>query len=361
MAIKSYAQAIKDVTAEEMRRDENVFVMGEDVEVLGGIFGCTRGLSEEFNKEFYEHCSSKEGPANLSLEELDKFYDSCDYANYSGKYRIRNTPISEAGFIGAGIGAAAAGMRPICELMYMDFSLVAMDQILNQAAKIRYIFGGKAKLPLVIRGQQGVGRGNAATHSQSVEALLAHFPGLKIAMPSTPADAAGLLRTAIRDDNPTVIIEHKALYIKKGEVPEDPDFAIPFGKASVRREGKDCTVIATHLYVDKALHAAEELAKEGIEVEVIDPRTIVPLDEETILKSVKKTGRAVVIHEAHQFLGIGAEISSVITEKAFKYLDAPVLRLGAKSCPLPFNLGLENAVVPQEEDLVRAIKKVCYR
>ncbi len=361
MAIKSYAQAIKDVTAEEMRRDEKVFVMGEDVEILGGIFGCTRGLNTEFNKEFYENTKFKDGPANLSLEELNEFYDSCDYANYGGKYRVRNTPISEAGFIGAGIGAAAAGMRPICELMYMDFALCAMDQLMNQAAKIRYIFGGKAKLPLVIRGQQGVGRGNAATHSQSMETMLSHIPGLKVAMPSTPADAAGLLRAAIRDDNPTVIIEHKALYIKKGEVPEDPEFTVPFGKASVRREGKDCTVIATHLYVDKALHAAEELAKEGIDVEVIDPRSIVPLDEETILNSVKKTGRAIIVHEAHKFLGVGAEISSVISEKAFKYLDAPIVRLGAKACPLPFNLGLENAVVPQEEDIVRAIRKACHK
>lgn len=361
MAIKSYAQAIKDVTAEEMRRDKRVFVMGEDIEILGGIFGCTRGLNDEFNKEFYAHTKYPAGPANLNLDQLNEFYDSCDYANYSGEYRVRNTPISEAGFIGAGIGAAAAGMRPICELMYMDFALCGMDQLLNQAAKIRYIFGGKAKLPLVIRGQQGVGRGNAATHSQSLETMLSHIPGLKVAMPSTPADAAGLLRAAIRDDNPTVVIEHKALYIKKAEVPDDPDFIVPFGKASVRREGKDCTVIATHLYVDKALHAAEELAKEGIDVEVIDPRTIVPLDEETILKSVKKTGRAVIVHEAHQFLGIGAEISAVISEKAFNYLDAPILRLGSKSCPLPFNRGLEAAVVPQEEDMVRAIRKVCHR
>ena len=361
MSIKSYAQAIKDVTAEEMRRDERVFIMGEDIEILGGIFGCTRGLNDEFNKEFYEHTKFPKGPAGLSIPELNEFYDSCDYANYSGKFRVRNTPISEAGFIGAGIGAAAAGMRPICELMYMDFALCAMDQLLNQAAKIRYIFGGKAKLPLVIRGQQGVGRGNAATHSQSLETLLAHFPGLKVALPSTPADAAGLLRAAIRDDNPTVVIEHKALYIKKGEVPDDPDFIVPFGKAAVRREGKDCTVIATHLYVDKALHAAEELAKEGIDVEVIDPRTLVPLDEETIIKSVKKTGRAVIVHEAHQFLGMGAEIAAVISEKAFNYLDAPVLRLGSKSCPLPFNRGLEAAVVPQEEDMIRAIKRVCRK
>lgn len=324
--IKSYAQAIKDTTAEEMRRDERVFVMGEDVEVLGGIFGCTRGLADEF-----------------------------------GADRVRNTPISEAGFIGAGLGAACCGMRPIAELMYMDFAMVALDQIINQVAKTRYIFGGKAKIPLVIRGQQGVGRGNAATHSQSVEVLFTHFPGLKVVMPSTPADAAGLLRTAIRDDNPVVFIEHKALYVNKGEVPDDPDFMIPFGKARIVREGTDATVVATHTYVQKAVDMADRLYKEhGISVEVIDPRTLVPFDKETVINSVKKTGRAVVVHEAHKVCGIGAEIASVIQEEAFPYLDAPVIRLGAKQCPLPFNLGLENAVVPQPQDIYDAVMKTLY-
>lgn len=324
--IKSCAQAIKDTTAEEMRRDERVFVMGEDVEVLGGIFGCTRGLADEFGAE-----------------------------------RVRNTPISEAGFIGAGLGAACCGMRPIAELMYMDFAMVALDQIVNQVAKTRYIFGGKAKIPLVIRGQQGVGRGNAATHSQSVEVLFTHFPGLKVVMPSTPADAAGLLRTAIRDDNPVVFIEHKALYVTKGEVPDDPDFMIPFGKAKIVREGTDATVVATHTYVQKAVDMADRLYKDhGISVEVIDPRTLVPFDKETVINSVKKTGRAVVVHEAHKVCGIGAEIASVIQEEAFPYLDAPVIRLGAKQCPLPFNLGLENAVVPQPQDIYDAVMKTLY-
>ena len=324
--IKSYAQAIKDTTAEEMRRDERVFVMGEDVEVLGGIFGCTRGLADEFGAE-----------------------------------RVRNTPISEAGFIGAGLGAACCGMRPIAELMYMDFAMVALDQIVNQVAKTRYIFGGKAKIPLVIRGQQGVGRGNAATHSQSVEVLFTHFPGLKVVMPSTPADAAGLLRTAIRDDNPVVFIEHKALYVTKGEVPDDPDFMIPFGKAKIVREGTDATVVATHTYVQKAVDMADRLYKDhGISVEVIDPRTLVPFDKETVINSVKKTGRAVVVHEAHKVCGIGAEIASVIQEEAFPYLDAPVIRLCAKQCPLPFNLGLENAVVPQPQDIYDAVMKTLY-
>lgn len=325
MSEKSYAMAIRDTMAQEMRRDANVFVMGEDIEVLGGIFGCTRGLAEEFGAE-----------------------------------RVRNTPISESAFIGAGLGAACAGMRPIVELMYMDFTLVSMDQIINQVAKTRYIFGGKAKIPLVIRGQQGVGRGNAATHSQSMEAVFMHFPGIKVAMPSTPADAAGLLRSAIRDDNPTMVIEHKQLYVMKGEVPDDPDFMIPFGKANIVREGSDVTVIATHTYVHKAVEVAERLAAEGISVEVIDPRTLVPFDTETVVNSVKKTGRAVVVHEAHKTAGVGAEIAARIMENAFEYLDAPVIRLGAMQCPLPFNLGLENAVVPQPDDIYNAVRRTLW-
>ncbi len=326
MSIKSYSVAVKDVIAEEMRRDEDVFIMGEDIAVLGGVFGCTRGLVDEFGAE-----------------------------------RVRNTPISEAGFISAGLGAACAGMRPIVELMYMDFGLVAADSLINQVAKTRYVFGGNAKIPLVIRGQEGVGRGNAATHSQSLETIFAHMPGIKIALPSSPADAAGLLRTAIRDDNPVMVFEHKMLYTTKGEVPDDPDFMIPFGKANVVREGKDVTVIGTHTYVGRAAAAAEKLKEEGIDVEVIDPRTLVPFDIETIIKSVKKTGRAVVVHEAHKFCGFGAEIASTIMEDAFNYLDAPVIRLGAKACPLPFNLGLENAVVPQETDIIEAVRKVLHR
>lgn len=325
MSVKTYVQAIRETMRDEMRRDDKVFIMGEDVEVLGGIFGATRDLVKEFGQE-----------------------------------RIRNTPISEAGFISAGLGAACAGMRPIVELMYMDFALVAGDSLINQVAKTRYIFGGKARVPLVIRGQQGVGRGNAATHSQSIEAIFMHFPGFKLAMPSSPADAAGLLRTAIRDDNPVVVIEHKALYVTKGEVPDDPDFMIPFGKANIVRNGKDVSVIATHTYVQKALDAAEKLAQEGIDVEVIDPRTLVPLDIATLTESVRKTGRAVIVHEAHRTGGIGAELASQIYELAFPYLDAPIERLGAKSCPLPFNLGLENAVVPQPDDIVRAIKRTLH-
>ncbi|MBQ4062366.1 MAG: alpha-ketoacid dehydrogenase subunit beta [Christensenellaceae bacterium] len=322
----TYAQTIKETLAQEMRRDERVFVMGEDVQVLGGVFGCTRGLADEF-----------------------------------GVDRCFNTPISEAGFVGAGLGAACVGMRPVVELMYMDFSLVAADQIVNQVAKTRYIFGGKAKIPLVIRGQQGIGRGNAATHSQSLETLFMHVPGLKIACPSTAVDAMGLLRTAIRDDNPVLFFEHKALYNNKEEVPDDPDFMIPFGKADVKRVGKDVTIVANLLYVPRALEAAEILAKEGIDAEVIDPRTIAPFDYDTIIESVKKTGRLVIAHEAHKIAGWSAQLSAEVTERAFKYLDAPIMRLGAKHCPLAFNLGLENAIVPQVAEIVEAAKQTLYR
>lgn len=326
MSLKTYAMAIRDVMAEEMRRDERVFIMGEDVETLGGIFGCTRDMYKEFGTE-----------------------------------RIRNTPISEAGFIGAGLGAACTGMRPIVELMYMDFTLVAMDQILNQVAKTRYIFGGNAKIPLVIRGQQGIGRGNAATHSQSLETFFMHIPGLKVACPSTPAEAAGLLRTAIRDDNPVMFFEHKALYATKGEVPDDPEFMIPFGKADIKRSGSDVTIVANLLYVSRALEAAELLSKEGIQAEVIDPRTLVPFDAQTIVESVKKTGRLVIVHEAHRNAGWGAEVAAQVTQEAFPYLDAAPVRLGTAACPLPFNLNLENAATPQVADIVAAAKQVLYK
>ncbi len=323
--IKTYAAAIRDVLAQEMRLDESIFIMGEDIEKQGGIFGCTGGLYKEFGSE-----------------------------------RVRDTPISEAGFVGMGLGAACAGMRPIIELMYMDFTFVAMDQILNQVAKTRYIFGGKAKIPLVIRGQQGVGRGNAATHSQSVETIFMHIPGIKVACPSTPSDAAGLLRTAIREDNPVMFFEHKALYSTKGEVSEDENFMIEFGKADIKRSGEHATVVASLLYVSKALEAATELEKQGISVEVIDPMTLVPFDYDTIIKSVEKTGRLVVVHEAHRTAGWGAEVVAQVSQKAFKYLDSPALRLGALSCPLPFNIGLENAVVPQVSDIVEAVRTTLH-
>ena len=326
MSMKTYAMAVRDTLQQEMRRDERVFVMGEDVEVLGGIFGCTRGLADEFGVE-----------------------------------RCFNTPISEQEMIGAGLGAACVGMRPVVELMYMDFTFVAMDQIINQVAKTRYIFGGKAKIPLVIRGQQGIGRGNAATHSQSVETIFMHFPGLKVACPSTGEDVAGLLRTAIRDDNPVMFFEHKALYSTKFEVPDDPDFMIPFGKARIAREGTDVTIVANLLYVSRALEAAKELAKEGISAEVIDPRTLVPFDYDAVVNSVKKTGRLVTVHEAHRTAGWGAEIAAEVTERAFPYLDHAPIRLGTKQCPLPFALNLENAATPQVKEIVEAAKATMYR
>ncbi len=326
MSIKTYATAVRDTIAAEMRRDPKVFVMGEDVETIGSIFGCTRDLTSEFGVE-----------------------------------RAFNTPISEAGFVGAGLGAACTGMRPIVELMYMDFSFVAMDQLLNQVAKTRYIFGGRAKIPLVIRGQEGIGRGNAATHSQSVETIFMHFPGLKVACPSTGRDAAGLLRTAIRDDNPVMFFEHKALYSSKCDVPDDPEFMLPFGKADIKRAGTDVTIVANLLYVSRALEAAEELQKQGISAEVIDPMTLVPFDKETVINSVKKTGRLVVVHEAHRTAGWGAEVAAMVTEEAFRYLDAAPVRLGTKACPLPFNVELENAATPQIADIVAAARSVCYR
>ena len=325
MSIKTYAQAIKDVLASEMRRDPSVFVMGEDVAEQGGIFGCTRGLHDEFGPE-----------------------------------RVRNTPISENTFVGVGVGAASAGMRPVVELSYVDFAYLAMDQLLNQAAKIRYMFGGKAKVPMVVRTQQGIGRGNAGQHSQSLEAFFVHIPGLKVAIPSSASDAAGLLRAAIRDDNPVVFIEHKALYASKCEVPDDEEFIIPFGHCAVLEHGNDVTVVATQHCVPKALEAARKLENEGIDVELIDPRTLVPLDMETIVESVVKTGRAVIVHEAHRTCGIGAEIASQIMEKAFGYLDAPVERVGARHCTLPFNIGLENAVIPQVDDIVGAVRKTMH-
>ena len=326
MSVKTYAMAVRDTIAAEMRRDERVFIMGEDIETIGSIFGCTRDLTKEFGRE-----------------------------------RAFNTPISESGFVGIGLGAACTGMRPIVELLYMDFAFVAMDQLLNQVAKTRYVFGGNAKIPLVIRGQQGIGRGNAATHSQSVETIFMHFPGIKVVCPSTGRDAAGLLRTAIREDNPVMVFEHKALYSDKCDVPDDPDFMLPFGKADIKREGTDVTIVANLLYVKRSLEAAEILAGMGISAEVIDPMTLVPLDKETILNSVKKTGRLVVVHEAHRNAGWGAEIAAMVAEEAFPYLDAPPVRLGTKACPLPFNVGLENAATPQVAEIVEAARRVCYR
>ncbi|MCX6219638.1 MAG: alpha-ketoacid dehydrogenase subunit beta [Bacteroidia bacterium] len=324
MTVIKYSQAIRDAIAEEMRIDQNVFVMGQDVETMGGVFGCTKGILEEF-----------------------------------GHDRIRNTPISEAVIIGAGVGGALTGTRMLVEMQYVDFILHAMDQTINQAAKVRYMTGGKATVPLIIRAQQGSGRGNGAQHSQNLEALFCHMPGLKVVMPSTPYDAKGLLKTAVRDNNPVLFFEHKVLYNTKGEVP-DTDYTIPFGKADIKRSGKDVTVIATSWMVLKALEAAEILEKQGIDAEIIDPRTLVPLDKETIINSVKKTGRAVIVHEAHEVCGIGAEIAFIIMELAIDWLDAPIKRVTSAQAPIPYSSKLEKLTIPSVDRIIDAVKEVMY-
>jgi pyruvate dehydrogenase E1 component beta subunit len=318
----TYVEALNEALREEMRRDRAVFVMGEDVAAWGGggVFGVTRGLVEEFGAE-----------------------------------RVRDTPISEEAIAAVAVGAAATGSRPVAEIMYVDFMGLAMEPIVNQAAKLRYMFGGKARVPLVIRAPEGAGRGNAAQHSQSLEAWFCHIPGLKVVTPSTPADAKGLLKSAIRDDNPVIFLEHKVLYFSKGPVPEG-EYTIPLGVADTKRQGQHVTVVGIHTMVGKALKAAEQLAEEGIELEVIDPRTLVPLDEEAIVESVKKTGRLIVSHEAYTRGGYAAEIVSRVVEAAFDYLDAPPLRICARDVPVPYNATLEAAALPQVEDLVAAAR-----
>lgn len=320
----NYVRAVREAMAEEMRLDPAVFIMGEDVETMGGVFGCTKGLLAEF-----------------------------------GHDRIRNTPISEAAFVGAGLGAALTGMVPVVEVQYVDFILCAMDQVINQIAKFRYASGGSAGAPLTIRAQQGSGRGNGVQHSQNLEAIFCHMPGLKVVMASTPYDAKGLLKTAIRDPDPVLFFEHKMLYPTKGEVPEG-EYTLPFGVADVKREGSDVTLIATSWMVLRALEAADRLAEQGVSAEVIDPRTLVPLDEDTIIESVKKTGRAVVIHESHAMCGIGAELAYIIGEKAFDYLDAPIKRVTAYQTPIPYSRKLEQLTVPSTERIVEAAREVLY-
>lgn len=324
----TYLEAIRQTLWEEMKRDERVFIIGEDIGRYGGAFGVTYGMLDEFGPE-----------------------------------RIRETPISEPTIIAAAIGASLLGMRPVAEIMFMDFAMLSLDQLGNQAAKIRYMFGGKASVPMVVRMPGGSGTGAAAQHSQSLETLLMHIPGLKVAMPSTPYDAKGLLLTAIRDPNPVCFVEQKLLYKSKGEVP-DGEFTIPFGVADVKRQGKDLTVVTNGTMLLRTLAVVERLAQEGMDVEVIDPRTLVPLDQETIIKSVCKTGRLLVIHEACQTGGWAGEIIATVTgSRAFDYLDTPARRLAGKDCPIPYNRGLERAAVPQEEDIeaeIRAILKGEY-
>jgi len=318
----TFAEALNEALRSEMRRDPRVFVMGEDVGLIGGIFQVTRGLREEFGEE-----------------------------------RVRDTPISEATFVGAGVGAAVAGWRPVVEIQIWDFIAMTMDQVVNQAAKFRYMLGGTPTVPLVIRGPQGGGLRLAAQHSQSLEAWFAHIPGLIVVAPSSPADAKGLLISAIRDDNPVIFLEHKVLYAQKGPVPEEP-YAIPLGTAQLKRQGSDVTVVATQLMVPRALAAAADLEQEGVSVEVVDPRTLVPLDEETILQSVAKTGRLVIAHEAVKRGGYGAEIAAMVSEQAFDVLDAPIVRVCARAVPMPYNENLERATIPTQQDIAAAIRSV---
>lgn len=322
MATMTFAQALNNAHKLEMQRDPNIYVAGEDVGVYGGIFGVTGGLLDQF-----------------------------------GDKRVRDTPITESAIIGTAVGAAAAGLRPVIELMFVDFIGVALDQLYNQAAKMKYMFGGKAKLPITLRTTCGAGMGAAAQHSQCLEAWFMHIPGLKVVMPSTPYDAKGLLISAIRDDNPVVFLEHKMLYGTQGEVPEE-SYAIPLGKADVKREGQDITVVATAMMVGRALSAAEKLAGNGISLEVVDPRTLSPLDEQTILNSVKKTHRLLIVHEEVKFAGSGAEIAAMVAEKAFDYLDAPIVRIGAPFTPVPFSPPLEQEFIPSEEKIIQAAKKM---
>jgi pyruvate dehydrogenase E1 component beta subunit len=319
----TYMEAVREALDQEMRRDPDVFLMGEDVGVYGGAFGMSRGMLEEFGPE-----------------------------------RIRDTPISEAAIAGAATGAALMGMRPVAEMMFMDFITIAMNQLVNQAAKIHFMFGGKANIPLVMRAPAGSGTGAAAQHCQSLEALFMNVPGIKIVAPSTPYDVKGLLVESIRDNNPVIFMEHKLLYRLKGPVPEEL-YTIPMRKAEVKREGRDLTIIAYSIMVPRALKAAEQLAAEGIEVEVVDPRTLKPLDEETLISSVSKTGRVLIVHESPVTGGVGGEIAAVISEsEAFDYLDAPIRRLAGRNVPIPYNPTLESATVPQIEDIVAAARKL---
>jgi len=318
----TFAQALNDAHKVEMERDPNIYVAGEDVGIYGGIFGVTAGLLDQF-----------------------------------GDKRVKDTPITESAIVGTAVGAATVGLRPVIELMFVDFIGVALDQLYNQAAKMKYMFGGKAKIPMVMRATCGAGIGAAAQHSQCLEAMFMHLPGLKVAMPSTPYDAKGLLIEAIRDDNPVVFLEHKMLYGLEADVPEG-DYTVPFGKADIKREGSDVTVVATANMVHTALSAADKLDADGVSVEVLDPRTLYPLDEKGIIDSVKKTHRLVIIHEEVKFAGSGAEIAALVAEEAFDYLDAPILRVAAPFCPVPFSQPLEQAYIPSEQQLINAVKKV---
>lgn len=317
-----YREAIREAIIEEMDRDSKVFLIGEDIGKYGGAFRAYKGLLDMYGPE-----------------------------------RVINTPISEATIVGAGIGAAVTGYRPVSELMFIDFTTLAMDQIVNQAAKIRYMTGDNLRCPLVIRTQGGAGRGVAAQHSQSLEAWFYHVPGLKVVMPSTPYDVKGLLKTSIRDDNVVIFIEHKMIYLNKGVVPEE-EYTIPFGVADIKREGSDVTIFTYSNMVFKSLEAAKELESEGISCEIIDPRTLVPLDEEALLNSVKKTNHLVIVNEACERGSVASDISAKVTSKAFDLLDAPVKIVAGLNTPIPYNSTLEQASIPHKADIVKAVKEV---
>ena len=313
----TYLEAVREAMTQEMERDATVFLIGEDIGQYGGAFQVSNGMLEKFGPE-----------------------------------RILDTPITELGIAGAATGAALIGMRPIAEIMFMDFTTLASEQLVNQAAKLRFMFGGKATVPMVLRTPAGSGTGAASHHSQSLENWFVHVPGLKVVMPTTPYDVKGLLIASIRDDNPIIFIEHKLLYKSKGPVPEEP-YTIPLGSAEVKREGTDLTIVATSIMVKRSLEAAEKLAGEGIEVEIIDPRTLKPLDSETIVQSVIKTGRVLIVHEAARTGGFGGELAAIIAEsEAFGYLDAPIVRLAGRDMPIPYNRTLEYHTVPQVENIV---------
>jgi len=320
-----YREAIREAIIEEMDRDRKVFLIGEDIGVYGGAFKAYKGL-------------------------LDKY----------GPDRVISTPISEAAIIGAGIGAALTGYRPIVEIMFIDFATLAMDQIANQAAKIHFMSGGSLNVPLVIRTQGGVGKGLATQHSQSLEAWFYHIPGLKVVMPSTSYDVKGLLKTAVRDNSPVMFIEHKMIYPVKGAVPEE-EYTIPFGKADIKRKGEDVTIFAYSNMVLRSLEAAEELEKDRISCEIIDPRTLVPLDIDTVVNSVKKTGRLIIVSEACRRGSVASDISARITERAFDYLKAPVKIVAGLNTPIPYNSTLEQASIPQKTDIIKAVKELLQK
>jgi pyruvate dehydrogenase E1 component beta subunit len=325
MALITVREAISQALREEMHRDERVFIMGEEIGVWGGTYAVTRGFLDEF-----------------------------------GEKRVRDTPIAEGVIVGAAAGAAIAGLRPVAEIMTINFAFLAMDQIVNHVAKLHYMFNGQITCPIVIRTVGGGGRQLGATHSQTPDVVFAHFPGLKVVAPGTPADAKGLLKAAIRDDDPVFFIEHATLYQVRGEVPDDEDFLVPIGVSDVKREGDDVTIVSYSKMLQTSLQAAEQLAKDGIEAEVIDLRTLRPLDTRAIVESVAKTNRLVVAEEGWRAYGIGAEIASRVTELAFDHLDAPVRRVAQAEVPLPYNQRLEQMALPQVDHVVNAVKDVLY-